>query len=67
MLFRSKEITRKISDAIGQAFRKPEIHARIAALEVEPLGTTPEGMTELIGKSATRWVPLITAAKITFE
>ncbi len=62
-----KEITRKISDAIGQAFRSPEVHARIAALDVEPLGTTPEGMTELIQKSAARWTPLIAAAKITFE
>jgi len=40
---------------------------RIAALDVEPLGTTPEGMTELIQKSAARWTPLIAAAKITFE
>jgi len=62
-----KEITRKISDAIGRAFRSPEVHARIAALDVEPLGTTPEGMTELIQKSAARWTPLIAAAKITFE
>ena len=62
-----KEITRKISDAINQAFRKPEVYARIAALDVEPLGTTPEGMTELIKKSAVRWTPLIAAAKITFE
>jgi tripartite-type tricarboxylate transporter receptor subunit TctC len=62
-----KEITRKISDAIGSAFRTPEIHARIAALDVEPLGTSPEGMTELIQKSAARWTPLIAAAKISFE
>jgi tripartite-type tricarboxylate transporter receptor subunit TctC len=62
-----KEITRKISDAIGKAFRSPEVHARIAALDVEPLGTTPEGMTELIQKSAARWTPLIVAAKIAFE
>ena len=62
-----KEITRKISDAIGRAFRTPEVHARIAGLDVEPLGTSPEGMTELIRKSAARWTPLIAAAKISFE
>ena len=61
------EITQKISDAIGQAFRTPEVHARIAALDVEPLGTAPEGMQELIRKSTERWTPLIEAAKITFE
>jgi tripartite-type tricarboxylate transporter receptor subunit TctC len=62
-----KEITRKLSDAIGQAFRTPEVNARIAALDIEPLGTTPEGMQALIRKSAERWTPLIVAAKIRFE
>lgn len=62
-----KDITRKISDAIRQAFRTPDVNARIAGLDVEPLGTTPEGMTELIQKSAARWTPLIQAAKIRFD
>jgi len=62
-----KEITRKVSDAIAKAFKTPEVNAKIAALDVEPLGTTPEGMTDLIKKSAERWTPLIRAAKITFE
>ena len=62
-----KEITRKISDAIGRAFRTAEVHARISALDVEPLGTTPEEMTALIQKSAARWTALVAAAKITFE
>jgi tripartite-type tricarboxylate transporter receptor subunit TctC len=62
-----KDITRKISDAIGRAFRTAEVNARIAALDVEPLGTTPEGMTQLIERSAARWTPLIEAAKIKFE
>jgi tripartite-type tricarboxylate transporter receptor subunit TctC len=62
-----KEITRKISDVIGKAFRTSEVSARIAALHVDPLGTTPEDMTELIRKSASRWTPLIEAAKIKFD
>jgi tripartite-type tricarboxylate transporter receptor subunit TctC len=61
------EITNKLSDAIGQAFRKPDIHARIAALDVEPRGTTPQEMRELIRQSAERWIPLVQAAKITVE
>jgi hypothetical protein len=44
-----------------------DILARIAAMNVEPLGTTPEGMQDLIRRSAERWVPLIEAAKITVE
>ena len=62
-----KEITRKLSDAIAEAFRKPDVNARIAALQVEPLGTSPDGMRDLIRQSAERWMPLIEAAKITFE
>ncbi len=30
------EITRKLSDAIAGAFRRPNVNARIAALAVEP-------------------------------
>jgi tripartite-type tricarboxylate transporter receptor subunit TctC len=62
-----KEITQRLSNAIGQAFRKPEVHARIAALDVEPRGTTPEEMRGLIRQSAERWAPLVQAAKITVE
>ena len=62
-----KEITRRISDAIGQAFRNPDIRKRIEALNVEPLGTTPDGMEKLIAASAERWTPLIKAAKITLD
>jgi tripartite-type tricarboxylate transporter receptor subunit TctC len=62
-----KDITRKISDAIGQGFRQPEMRARILALEAEPLGSTPEQMRELIKKSLATWGPVVEAAKITVE
>jgi len=62
-----KEIIGRISDAIRQAFNKPEVKARIEALDVEPRGTTPEEMRDLIRRSAERWTPLIKAAKITVD
>jgi tripartite-type tricarboxylate transporter receptor subunit TctC len=62
-----KEITRKLSDAINKAFQQPEVNARVTALMVEPLGTTQDGMRELIRKSAERWTPLIKAANIRFD
>src|SRR5215468_11799971 len=62
-----KEIAKKISDAIGDSFRQPDVNARVAALMVEPLGTTQDGMRELIRKSAERWTPVIKAANIRFE
>jgi len=62
-----KEITAKISEVIGKGFRNPEVNARIAALHVDPLGTTPQEMAELIRRSADRWSPLIQSAGIKFE
>ncbi len=35
-------IAEKVSDAIGQGLREPEMHARILALEAEPMGGTPQ-------------------------
>src|SRR5438094_2401765 len=43
-----KDVVRKISDAIGQALKTPELRARIRSLEAEPLGNTPEEMREMI-------------------
>jgi tripartite-type tricarboxylate transporter receptor subunit TctC len=62
-----KEVAKKLSDAIGQGFRKPEVHDRIARLDVEPRGTSPGEMRDLIQQSADRWGPLVQAAKIAIE
>ena len=62
-----KEITRKISDAIGKAFKTPEVNAKILALDVEPRGNTPDEMRAMIRKSADRWIPVIRAANITIQ
>jgi len=62
-----KEIAKKISDAIGQAFQTPDLRARILALEAEPLGSTPEQMREIIKASTEQWGPVVQAAKIAVE
>jgi tripartite-type tricarboxylate transporter receptor subunit TctC len=61
------DVTKKISDAIAQAFATPELKTRILALQAEPLGNTPEQMREMIRVSAQQWTPVIEAAKITIE
>ena len=58
-----KEIVKKISDAIGQAFQSPDLRARILALEAEPLGSTPEQMRDIIKASTEQWGPVVHAAK----
>jgi tripartite-type tricarboxylate transporter receptor subunit TctC len=62
-----KEIARKISDAIGQGFKTPELRARIQSLEAEPLGNTPDVMREMIRASEQLWGPVVTAAKISVD
>ena len=62
-----KDVTKKISDAIGQGFRQPEMRARILALEADPLGSTPDEMRALIAQSLALWGPVVEAAKITVE
>jgi tripartite-type tricarboxylate transporter receptor subunit TctC len=62
-----KEITKKISDAIGQGFRMPDLRARILALEAEPLGSTPDEMRGIIKASTEHWGPVVDAAKIVVE
>jgi tripartite-type tricarboxylate transporter receptor subunit TctC len=63
----SKEVIDKLADAIAQVFRMPDLRARITALQVEPLGSSPAQMRELIRQSAERWTPVIQATKITVE
>src|SRR5215831_4076668 len=62
-----KEIAGKVSGAIGQAFKMPDLRARILSLEAEPLGSTPDEMREMIRRSEELWGPVVTAAKISVD
>ena len=62
-----KDITKKISDAIGQGFRQPDMQQRIRGLEALPLGSTPEQMRDMIQQSRDIWGPVIQAAKIVID
>ena len=62
-----KEITRKVSDAIRQGFQQADLKARILALEAEPLGSTPEQMSDMIRQSLETWAPVVEAAKISVD
>jgi len=54
-----KEITQKISDAIAQGFKQPDMQERILKLEATPLGTTPERMRQMIQESTDIWGPVV--------
>jgi tripartite-type tricarboxylate transporter receptor subunit TctC len=62
-----KEVTMLLSGAIGQAFAEPDLRARITALEANALGSTPDGMRELVKESVQHWAPVVEAAKIVVD
>jgi tripartite-type tricarboxylate transporter receptor subunit TctC len=62
-----KEVAKRISDGIGQAFAMPDLRARIVALEATPLGSTPDEMREIIRASTQQWGPVVEAAKIVVD
>ncbi len=62
-----KDITKKISDAIAEGFKQPDMQAKIRGLEADPVGTTPERMREMIKESEDIWGPVVKAANITID
>ncbi|HZO47535.1 MAG TPA: tripartite tricarboxylate transporter substrate binding protein [Xanthobacteraceae bacterium] len=62
-----KEITQRLSDAIGQGFKTDELRKRILSLEAEPLGNSPDEMRKMIEASTQHWAPVIEAAKVAIE
>ena len=61
------EIAKKVSDAIGQGFKQPDMRARILKLEAEPLGGTPAEMRAMIEESLKTWSPVVEAAHISID
>lgn len=61
------EITRKLSEAVGEAIRMPDVSGRIRDTMAEPAGTTPERMAEMIRESYDRWSPVIISGRITAD
>jgi tripartite-type tricarboxylate transporter receptor subunit TctC len=62
-----KDITKKISDAIGKGFREADLSAKIRKLLADPLGSTPEQMRDMIKKSEETWAPVVKARNIVID
>jgi putative tricarboxylic transport membrane protein len=62
-----KDITKKVSDAIAQGFKQPDMRDKILKLEANPLGTTPERMREMIQESTDIWGPVVKEAHISID
>ena len=62
-----KKVTQLLSDAIARVLQSPDLKRRLAELQVEPFGSTPDQMAALIKESHDRWAPVIAKANITVE
>jgi tripartite-type tricarboxylate transporter receptor subunit TctC len=47
--------------------RIPDVGERLTQLEVEPYGSTPDEMADVVRQSTERWQPVIASAHITID
>ena len=52
----------RLSAAIASAIKAPEIGARLLALGLEPVGSTPGELASRVAEDAARWAPIVTAS-----
>lgn len=57
-------ITARISAAVAEAVRVPDIAARLMNLNAEPVGNTPAQMAEIVRQDTERWVGVLRAANV---
>lgn len=60
-------IVRKLNAEVQRILRLPDVRERILALNIEPQGTTPEQMSQLIAKEIDLWSGVAQANKITAD
>ena len=57
-------ITAKVSSAIAEAVKAPDVMKRLADLNAEPVGNTPAQMAEIVRQDTERWVGVVRAANV---
>ena len=57
-------IAEKLSVAVAEAVRSPEVTKRLADLSAEPIGSTPAEMAAFMRQEADRWGAVIRLAKV---
>lgn len=60
-------VVRKISAAIAEVVRMPDVQRKFADLSAEPVGDTPDQMAAFVGLESTRWAKVIRAAHVTLD
>ena len=62
-----KPVVDKLSAAIAEAVKSPEVAGKLAALGNEPVGTTPDEAQRYIDAEAKRWGEVLGAAGIKLD
>jgi len=57
-------IAEKVSQAIAETLKQPEVAKRLADLSAEPIGSTPAAMAALMKEDTERWRAVIRAAGV---
>ena len=58
------QIAEKLSAAVAEAIRSPDVVGRLAALSAEPVGDTPKEMAAFMKLEEERWNRVITSAQV---
>lgn len=57
-----RETIERLSGAIGSAIKSPQVSARLKALGLEPVGSTPDEMARQVAEDTSRWLPVVKAS-----
>ncbi len=60
-------IVEKLSSAVAEAIRQPDVLGRLAALSAEPVGDTPAEMAAFMKLEEQRWKRVIESARVTAD
>jgi tripartite-type tricarboxylate transporter receptor subunit TctC len=52
----------RLSAAIASSIKSPEISARLHALGLEPVGSTPDELASRVAEDTARWAPIVKAS-----
>jgi tripartite-type tricarboxylate transporter receptor subunit TctC len=62
-----KPVIDRLSGAIVAALQAPELREKLLAVGLEPTGTTPQRLAEIMAADTARWGPIIKASGFTLE
>ena len=61
------EVAAKVADAVREIVHSPQVAQRFKAMSVEPLGTSPQRMSEIVAAEGGRWKAVAQRAKIAID